>query len=165
MDCFLVIIIGAIIILLIWLIIIKLRKPKIDWNRYLGAWHEIARLPVPYENGCNNAMAHYSMNNDGSIRVVNSCVIDGKTVEIKGTAKIVSSNKLSIKFDNNPVEGDYTVFHVDYGYQNALVGSADRQSLWILSRSPSIDPLVYQQMVGLAEELGFNTTKLITNKN
>src|SRR5690606_23036143 len=42
-----------------------------DLNRYLGKWYEIARKDFKYEKNLNDVTAEYSLNEDGSIRVVN----------------------------------------------------------------------------------------------
>ncbi len=164
MNWFLIVIIILIVLLLIWFLISKSNKPKVDWTKYLGTWYEIARLPTPFENGCTNAVAQYTMNADGTINVKNQCEINGQTVKANGTARIVGPNKLAVKFENSPVEGDYTVFYVDPNYQTALVGSNNKQNLWILSRNQTVDPNIYPKLIELGKKLGYDTSKLIINK-
>src|SRR5690606_6413206 len=41
-------------------------------DRYLGTWYEIARFDFKHERNMNNTIAQYSLNDDGSIRVLNS---------------------------------------------------------------------------------------------
>lgn len=163
MDWFLIVIIILIVVLLIWYFAAN-KKNKIDWTKYLGTWYEIARLPTPFENGCTNATAQYTLNADGTINVANKCEINGQTVNVNGTARIVGPNKLAVKFENSPVEGDYTVFYVDPSYSVALVGSSDKKTMWILSRNPNIDPNIYQKITDLGNKLGFDTSKLIVNQ-
>jgi hypothetical protein len=45
-------------------------KPVNDFevNRYLGTWHEIARLDHSFERGLSNVTAQYSMREDGCFR-------------------------------------------------------------------------------------------------
>ena len=40
-------------------------------DKYLGKWYEIARLDFRFEKDMNNTTAEYSLNKDGSIKVVN----------------------------------------------------------------------------------------------
>jgi lipocalin len=42
-------------------------------DRYLGRWYEIARIDNRFERGISNAFAEYSLNPNGTIKVVNSC--------------------------------------------------------------------------------------------
>ena len=48
-------------------------KPVNDFQveRYLGTWHEIARLDHYFERGLVDATAEYSMRDDGGLKVVN----------------------------------------------------------------------------------------------
>ena len=51
-------------------------------DKYLGKWYEIARIDNRFERGISNAVAEYSLNSDGTIKVVNSGV-DIKTGRVK----------------------------------------------------------------------------------
>ncbi len=42
-----------------------------ELNRYLGEWHEIARLDHSFERGLTQVTANYSLNPDGSVKVLN----------------------------------------------------------------------------------------------
>jgi apolipoprotein D and lipocalin family protein len=55
----------------------------------LGTWYEIARFDYRFEKDLDNAMAQYSLNEDGSVKVVNSGYNfkKNKWVSADGTAK------------------------------------------------------------------------------
>lgn len=40
-------------------------------KKYLGTWYEVARIDFKYEKNLNNTTATYSLNKDGSIKVIN----------------------------------------------------------------------------------------------
>lgn len=42
-----------------------------DPERYLGTWYEIARLDHSFEEGLSQVTAEYTLNEDGSVKVVN----------------------------------------------------------------------------------------------
>lgn len=49
-------------------------KSPLDLNRYVGRWHEIARLPNRFEKKCAGSVtATYNLRTDGKIEVVNGC--------------------------------------------------------------------------------------------
>ena len=50
----------------------------LDLSRYLGEWYEIARFDHNFERGVEQAKANYTQNADGTIKVVNSGIKDGK---------------------------------------------------------------------------------------
>ena len=57
-------------------------------ERYMGTWYEIARLPQYFERDLDEVKAQYTLNDDGTIKVVNSGVKDGEPTSITGKAKL-----------------------------------------------------------------------------
>jgi apolipoprotein D and lipocalin family protein len=59
----------------------------LDLNRYIGRWYEIACFPSQFQpkNGANTR-ATYTLNPDGTVKVLNETWIDGKRGYIEGTA-------------------------------------------------------------------------------
>ena len=47
--------------------------PRVDLQRYLGTWYEIARFPKRFQRGCTATTATYTLRADGDIDVVNRC--------------------------------------------------------------------------------------------
>jgi apolipoprotein D and lipocalin family protein len=61
-----------------------------------------------------------------------------------------------------PFYGGYNIIELDKtDYQYALVCGPDRSYLWILARTPGLDPAITRRLVSKARELGFETDKLI----
>ena len=60
-----------------------------DVDRYLGTWYEIARLDHRFERNLSNVTAEYRLNDNGTIRVLNSGYNDedGKWESAEGRAK------------------------------------------------------------------------------
>ena len=55
---------------------------------------------------------------------------------------------------------DLAVLHVDEGYEEALIGSPSRDTLWVLSRRPSLDAARRQALLLIARDRGFAVDKL-----
>ena len=75
--------------------------PHVELKRYLGKWYEIAHLPARFQEGCTNTTATYTLNENGSISVLNECRRNGKLKQAKGKAKVVdktSGAKLKVTF-------------------------------------------------------------------
>ncbi|MFC1684758.1 lipocalin family protein, partial [Pseudomonadota bacterium] len=112
-----------------------------ELNRYLGKWHEIARLDHSFERGLEKITAEYSMRDDGGVSVINR----GYSVEkdewkvAEGKAYFVDDEDigyLKVSFFG-PFYGSYVVFEIDQeGYEYAFVSGPDRSYLWLLSRNP-----------------------------
>ena len=135
---------------------------EVDLDKYGGTWYDIAHLPQKFQEGCKCVTANYTKK-DGYVEVINTCIKNGKLKDIKGKAfpvKGTGNSKLKVQFFW-PFKGDYQIIALDENYQYALVGSADRESLWILSRDPQPSALVIKDYLNKAEELGFNTSQMV----
>jgi apolipoprotein D and lipocalin family protein len=143
---------------------------KVDLERYLGKWYEIARLPNRFQELCkSNVAATYSKTATASVKVENRCVGDGGEVkQVVGEARSVdaSNSKLEVRFAPAwlswlpLVWGDYWVLHLEPDYSLALVGSPDREFLWVLSRNPTLDKTKLDMLMGKAREQGFAVEKV-----
>jgi len=137
----------------------------VDLAQYTGNWYEIARLPQFFERNCECVTATYGFNEDGTISVKNQCrkgAPDGelKIAEAKAWPKDSTNSKLEVEF-YWPFTGDYWILALDRDYKWALVGHPIRHALWILSRTPTLDKLLIEEIVDFATKLDFDTSKLI----
>ncbi len=139
---------------------------KVDLQRYLGVWYEIARYPNRFERDCVAATATYSLRDDGRIDVLNQCrlkTLDGKPKAARGKAWIVdpaTNAKLKVSFFW-PFSGDYWIIDLDENYRYAVVGHPERKYLWILSRTPQMDEETYTNILERLRTQGYDPAKLI----
>jgi hypothetical protein len=56
--------------------------------------------------------------------------------------------------------GDYWILELGSSYEYAVVGHPSRLYLWILSRTPTLDPEIMSGVLGRAEAKHFDTTQL-----
>lgn len=137
-----------------------------ELDRYLGTWYEIARLDHRFERGMSNVTASYSMREGGGVSVVNRGykAAEGEWNEATGKAYFVGDanvGQLKVSFFG-PFYGGYNIVDLDKdNYQYALVVGPDRSYLWILARSPELNPDVLSALVDKARNLNFPTDKLI----
>lgn len=143
----------------------------LDVSRYLGTWYEIAKFPNWFQRKCvGNTKAVYSLKSDGNLQVLNSCkTSNGETSQAEGTARQIGakdSPKLEVRFAPEwlsfipMVWGDYWVIELDAQYQVAAVSDPKREYLWILSRTPQIDPKVYDDLLLRLQQQQFDVRKL-----
>ena len=149
--------------------------PRVDLDRYLGEWYEIARFPNRFQDKCaGDVRARYARRSDGRIDVVNTCrVEDGSTTEAKGVARIVDRQtraKLKVRFAPAFLSflpfvwGDYWIIGLADDYSWATVGSPDRRYLWILSRTPALGEAAFAAAVECARVNGFDTSRLVRTR-
>jgi apolipoprotein D and lipocalin family protein len=142
---------------------------RVDLSRYMGTWHEIARLPARFQEGCADATADYSLLPDGRVRVVNRCLRPdkgGRVDEAVGTAWVADKDtnaKLKVRFFW-PFRGDYWIVELGKEYEYAVVGEPGRRYLWILSRTPEMDAAKLDGILSRLPALGFDTGRLIFNR-
>ena len=137
---------------------------KVDINRYLGTWYEIARYEHFFEKDCKNVSANYSMLDEQTIKVVNRCtnMLTNEKKEAIGRAYATddTNSKLKVSFFR-PFYGDYWVMILDENYDYVVVGTPSREYLWILARKPILDEKIKNEILQKLPTLGFDASKLI----
>lgn len=144
----------------------------LDLERYQGRWYEIARLPNRFQDQCiGDVTAEYELLGDSRVRVINRCrQAGGGWSEVEGVARRDRSDgrvaALEVRFAPRWLSflpfvwGEYRVMVLDEAYRYALVGSGDREFLWILARQPGLPTAVFDRLVAEARRQGFDTSRL-----
>lgn len=144
---------------------------RLDVGRYLGTWYEIAKYPNRFQRQCvSDTVAQYRQRDDGQLDVINRCrLASGETTEALGRARQVGAAdapKLEVRFAPvwlgwlPMVWGDYWVIDLDPAYQLVAVSEPNREYLWILSRTTTVDAAAYQALLGRLQQKGFDLSKL-----
>jgi len=104
--------------------------------------------------------------------VTNRCETeDGEQQEARGEAvpqQQGKTDKLWVRFDNwfsnifpGLTKGHYWILYLADDYSVALVGSPDRDNLWLLSRDKEIDANTRDKLLDEARKRGYDTSELI----
>lgn len=145
----------------------------LDLQRYSGRWYEVARLPNFFQKKCvGDVSADYSPLPSGQVSVVNRCrTADGSVTQSDGIARKVAPRpgeaadvgRLEVRFAPAwlgwlpLVWGDYWVIDIADDYSTALVGTPNRDYLWLLSRKPTLANEEVERWLAKAAALGFDT--------
>ncbi len=144
----------------------------VDLTRYAGVWYELGRLPFRFQRQCvGDVTAEYALRPDGRLDVINSCRTEKGTMSrAAGVARVVSTDgsnaKLEVRFAPAilsfipAVWGDYWILDLAPDYSTAIVGTPDRKSLWILSRTPTVDEARYAALRDRAAALGYEADRI-----
>jgi apolipoprotein D and lipocalin family protein len=142
-------------------------EPVADFElqKYLGTWHELARLDHSFERGLTQVTAHYSMLEDDGVKVVNrgfdKAKMDWKQAE--GKAYFVESEnigRLKVSFFG-PFYGGYNVAKLDEDYTMALVVGPSLDYAWLLARSPKVAQAKCQSYLDEAKRIGIASERWI----
>jgi apolipoprotein D and lipocalin family protein len=150
--------------------------PSVDLVRYAGTYYEIARFPNRFQKQCQgDVTARYTLRTDGRVDVVNRCrLADGTVNEARGIVRKQkgddSGARLEVRFAPAflswlpQVWGDYWVLGLGPGYSFSVVGSPDREYLWILSRTPAMSEPAYHEALEMATRAGYDLTRLVRTR-
>ena len=148
---------------------------KVELDKYLGVWYEVARKPMYFQNKCDrDVSATYTLNENGKIAVDNRCYAqDGKLNQSSGEAFVQNApfnSKLKVSFLPESIRwlpvgrGDYWILKIADDYQTVLVGEPKRKYMWVLSRSAQPDPAVVKEYLDYAQSVGFDLSDIIHTK-
>ena len=141
---------------------------RVELDRFIGKWYEIAKYPNFFQQQCyGGTTAEYAIRDDGNISVVNICregSLDGPESRIEGYATVVdttSNAKLSVVFFptfwGSPI-GLLTWTRTINGRSSA---EPSRSTLWILSRTPTLDEGTYQDILSRLPAKGYDPARLV----
>ncbi len=140
--------------------------PYVDLSRYAGTWYEIASYPQRFQRGCHCTTATYTLSVKGYVVVENRCRRDstsGPVSFIRGKAFVEKNSgnaRLKVQFFW-PFRGRYWIIDLAPDYSYAVVGHPGREYLWILSRTPAMDPAVYARVVERIRQQGYDPARLV----
>jgi len=136
-----------------------------ELERYLGTWHEIARLDHSFERGLTQVTAEYRLRDDGGISVLNRGY-DAKKERWKtatGKAYFVgdsNTGRLKVSFFG-PFYGGYNIAKLDPDYQIALVVGPNLDYAWLLARKTQLSAAKCAPYLAEAERIGIALAQLI----
>ena len=108
--------------------------------------------------------ATYTKRADGLIGVqtasCNAAAAMRRTV-VNGTARPVNpgGSKLLLTF-YRVVKGDHWIVGLDPNYRWSLVGTPSRRRLWLMSRTPRLDPAEYERALAVAAAQGYDAARV-----
>jgi apolipoprotein D and lipocalin family protein len=143
---------------------------NVNLLRYAGTWYEVARLPNRFQTECaGQPVATYTLRG-ARLEVLNRCPgRDGSERFGRGVARVVrGSAGARLKVSFAPpwlralpfVWGDYWILHLESDYSAALVGTPQRDALWLLSRRRQLPEVVLQRLLQTARAQGFDVQRL-----
>lgn len=133
---------------------------SVDAKRYMGRWYEQFRYEASFERDMDEVTADYTLNDDGSVRVINRGRKSGsgRWQQSVGKARIVDAAtgaKLKVSFFG-PFYGNYWVLDHDEDYSWSIVGEPSGRYLWVLTRAARPSPDVLADLEMRVRALGYD---------
>jgi apolipoprotein D and lipocalin family protein len=132
---------------------------SVNLSRYMGRWYEQFRYEAWFEKDMDDVTAAYSLNDDGTVKVVNRGRRGfGDFRESVGKAKIAdpeTHSKLKVSFFG-PFYGNYWVLDHGDDYDWTIVGEPSGRYLWVLTRSAHPAPEVLASLEARVKALGYD---------
>ncbi len=136
----------------------------VDPTKFVGTYYEQGSVKQFFNIGLVNTTAVYSLNPNGTIRVQNSgnyffnkglkSTIVGSAAPVNATNTELSVSFLPFRLFAPKAPGNYTILaHAD-DYSWVIVSDPTGKSGYILTRSKTISPETYQQLLSEAKALG-----------
>lgn len=134
--------------------------PAFDLRRWMGTWHEVAAVPNGPQKGCADTVVHYRLKGDG-FELSNTCWKGNAFKDYRGVARPSGGGGTRFKARFfYLLSADYWVLDWDPEYRWGAVGDGARERLWIISRSPELDPAAYAELVRRAKDRGYPVDRL-----
>lgn|SRR5690606_3031411 len=135
-----------------------------DAEKYLGTWYEVGRVDNRFERGLIKTKAEYTLNEDGSINVLNSGFnpSKGRYTHASGTALFVrgrGTGALKVSFFG-PFFGGYNIVALDDDYRWSIVIGSSPNYFWVLSRDPLLSPDLRDRAITVAMQHGIPPARI-----
>jgi apolipoprotein D and lipocalin family protein len=150
--------------------------PWLDLERFLGRWHALAWLPLPFQRRCIGELTlEYATRDDGLVAVHSACRAgDGRTSEVHGVLRqrepLREPARLQLRFAPAWLDrlrfvwNEHWVIGLDQDYRWAVVGEPRRRYLWILAREPRMDYHLFEELKAIARRMGYDLAPLLVSR-
>ncbi len=146
----------------------------VDPAKFAGTYYEQGSVKQFFSIGLVNTSATYTLNPDGTIRVQNSgnyFFNRGPRSSIVGSAVAVNADNTALNVGFSPFgkpsanpPGNYTILAAAPDYSYVIVSDPSGRSGYILTRSKTISPQEYQQLLDQARSLGVKGRITVTKQ-
>jgi apolipoprotein D and lipocalin family protein len=134
---------------------------------YSGRWYEIARTPNTMQKDCQGATSDFQGLAAGAFTMVETCHRGGPTgaaKTLRARAKIVPASgntRFRMSFLGGLVHQEYWI--LDHADDNswAVMATPGGNYVWLLSRRPSLPPLVQAAALARVGALGYAPSSLV----
>jgi apolipoprotein D and lipocalin family protein len=140
---------------------------KVDLPRFMGDWYVVGGILTPFEKGAYHAVETYTLDDQGDIPTTytfHKGSFDGPKKTFTNKAFVHNRETFAewrIQF-LWPFRFPYLVIYLDEDYLSTAISTDDKKYLWIMSRTPQMNPRHFEEIMALVTDLGFDTNKIVS---
>jgi apolipoprotein D and lipocalin family protein len=139
--------------------------PQVDLPRFMGDWYVIAHIPTSAEKNSFNAVESYRL--DADQRILTTFVFreggfDGE-IQVMEPNGVVWDTKTNATWGMKfwwPFRFEYLITWLDADYSATIVSRTRRDYVWIMARTPTIDPRKLDELTAVVAQQGYDVSKL-----
>lgn len=139
---------------------------SVDLERFSGLWYVISLMPTAVEVGAHNSTEHYRLREDGEIDITNRFTVDSfdgpeEVIRMRGW---VHNEKTRAEWRVQPfwpVRLAYLVLELAPDYSYTVIGHPSKKYVWIMARTPELDPSIERRLRNRLAEVGYDTSKIL----
>lgn len=145
---------------------------KLDLQRFMGKWYEIAYTPNIFEKQCiANTTDEYELLSPRLIKVINRCETENKPYKAEGRAKVLDNSGAKQRTTFLKLWGlgwvyfnlgDYWITAIDPDYTSFIGAQPSRKYGWILARTPSLPTERLRELAQKLKAQGYNPCQFMT---
>ncbi len=135
----------------------------VDMERFSGDWFVVALIPTAGEEGARYGVENYSVDEEGRINVLYTFERDGKDKIItqRGWIEDTFSNAEWRVQPFWPLKLPFFVLELDDDYSYTAIATDSFRYLWIMSRSPQMNPAQLEAVIDRMVSRGFPREDII----
>jgi apolipoprotein D and lipocalin family protein len=140
---------------------------KIDLKRFGGKWYSLYSIPTMFDKGTYETTVTYTLNKDGYYNCFTMAKKDDNqwhTYNSKLFPDKAANGEMEAQF-LWPFKVDYWVIDLPEDYSYVVVGHPDHKFLFIMSRKPTMDKQLHDELVEKCKEMGYPVNELTSQKH
>jgi apolipoprotein D and lipocalin family protein len=144
----------------------KAISKKIDIEKYMGTWYVVGNRPTFLEKDAYAAVDIYTydpIKDEISIEFIyneGSLIGPKKKFQQKGKVHDKEFKTTWKVFPIWPLSFSFLILDFDPDYQWTLVGVPDQAYVWIMTRTPNIKEIDYENLISRLSALGYDTQNI-----
>jgi apolipoprotein D and lipocalin family protein len=140
--------------------------PKVDLERFMGDWYVVGGILTFLEKGAHHAIESYRLDEEGRIQTTFTFRKDSFDGPLKKYTPVgfVHDKETNAEWRMQfiwPFKAPFLIIYLDDEYKATAIATDSKRYLWIMSRTPQMPEHLYNEIIALVTEQGFDVEKIV----